>query len=109
MHKAWVILLNAAPVALMVALIPFVPCDYGLATFYLVIAAVAFAVKRERHDYLVYALGLVVMTVAEYFFISTGVETFTSRTLFGVMPIWLPLLWAYGFVAIKRSVSVLDS
>ena len=109
LDKTWRIVLNAAPVALMVALIPIIASDYLLAGAYLLITAVSFLIKRERHDCLVYALGLVAMTVSEYFFISTGVETFVRNSLFGIMPIWLPLLWAYGFVAIKRSVNILDT
>jgi hypothetical protein len=49
------------------------------------------------------------MIFFEYLFISTGVETFNRNSLFGIMPLWLPLLWAYAFVAIKRSVILLNS
>jgi hypothetical protein len=48
------------------------------------------------------------MIVSEYLFIKTGVETFNRTTLFGLMPLWLPFLWAYGFVAIKRSTEILS-
>ncbi len=44
---------------------------------------------------------------SEYFFISTGVETFIRNSLFGVMPLWLPILWGYGFIAIRRGVEAL--
>ena len=42
------------------------------------------------------------MFFGEYFFIKTGVKTFNRNTLFNIMPLWLPFLWAYVFVAIKR-------
>ncbi len=48
------------------------------------------------------------MIASEYVFCSTGVETFVRNSLFGLMPIWLPFLWGYGFIAIKRSVLILD-
>lgn len=51
--------------------------------------------------------GFVVITFFEYIFVSTGVETFVRNSLFGIIPLWLPFLWAYGFVAIKRSVTLL--
>lgn len=108
MHKTWEILLNAIPVALMIGLIPVVSDDYFLALIYLLIASISFAVKREEHDYLSYAFGLIAITISEYFFIQTGVETFVRNSFFGIMPIWLPLLWAYAFVVIKRSLRVLD-
>jgi hypothetical protein len=48
------------------------------------------------------------MFASEYFFISTGVETFARNSLFGLMPLWLPFLWAYAFVVIKRAVIILS-
>lgn len=109
LNKTGRIFLNAIPVAVMIGLIPLVPDDYTLTLLYVLIAAVSLLIKREKHDLLAYVFGLVVITVSEYFFIQTGVETFTRNSLFGVMPFWLPFLWAYAFVAIKRSFSLLDS
>lgn len=108
MHKAWKIFLNALPIALMIGLIPFVVNDYTLALVYILIAIVTFTLKREEHDYLAYVFGLVVITISEYFFVQTGVETFVRTSLWGVMPIWLPFLWAYAFTVIKRSLRILD-
>ncbi len=108
-NKSWGIVLNAMPVVLMVALIPLIANDYILAATHLLIAVFSFAIKRERNDGIAYVFGLVAITISEYLFISTGVETFVRNSLFGVMPIWLPLLWAYGFVAIKRSVNILNT
>ncbi len=48
------------------------------------------------------------MIISEYLFIKTGVETFTRNSLFGLMPLWLPFLWAYAFVVIKRAIKILD-
>ena len=49
------------------------------------------------------------MIVSEYLFISTGVETFNRNSLFGLMPLWLPFLWGYAFVVMKRVIVVLDN
>lgn len=103
-----VIVMSALPVILMIGLIPLVPDDRILAAIYAVIIVGAFAVRRERHDFLIFAFGVVALTISEYFFVSTGVETFTRQSLLGVMPLWLPLLWGYAFIAIKRSVIALD-
>lgn len=92
----------------MIGLIPLVTNDYFLAGLYFLIASISLIIKKEKHDYLAYIFGLIVITISEYFFIQTGVETFVRNSLFGIMPIWLPLLWAYAFVAIVRSVRVLD-
>lgn len=107
MKKIAVIFLNALPILIMIGLIPLVANDYVLASIYIVIIAAALIVKKTPHDPLMLVFGFLTMTTAEYLFISTGVETFQRKTLLGVMPVWLPVLWAYGFVAIKRSVKVL--
>ncbi len=94
----------------MVALISLVQNDYVLALCYVVISFVCWKIfKLKKDDLVVYLFGLVAMTVSEYFFIHTGVETFARVSLFGIMPLWLPFLWAYGFVTIKRTVSILET
>ena len=107
MSKVYQILLNAIPVLVMIGLIPFVSNDYILTLLYIIVIIVAFVLKRAQSDFLIFVFGFVVMIVSEYLFIGTGVETFNRNTLFGLMPLWLPFLWGYGFVAIKRSVEIL--
>jgi hypothetical protein len=93
----------------MIALIPLVTNDY-----YLLLAYILFPLGlywfcgAEKHDGTAYLFGLIGITISEYFFISTGVETFNRTTLLGVMPLWLPFLWAYAFVVIKRTLHILD-
>ena len=108
MTKARQIFFNALPVLIMVGLIPLVPNDYNLSLVYILIIVAAFYVKREKNDLLIFIFGFFVMTIFENLFVKTGVETFQRNSLLGVMPLWLPLLWAYGFVAIKRSINALD-
>ena len=91
----------------MIGLIPVVNNDFLLLGFYFLIIAISLWVKREPKDLVVLIFGALILTVSEAIFISTGVETFNRVSLFGLMPIWLPLLWGYGFVAIKRSVLAL--
>jgi hypothetical protein len=95
------------PVILMVAIIPIFKNDYLLFAVYGLIIIIAFAVKYQANDILFFSFGFFAMMISEYFFISTGVETFLRNSLFGLMPLWLPLLWAYGFVAIKRAIVIL--
>ena len=108
MKKTLHILANTIPVLVMLALIPLVPNDYNLSLVYILIIVAAFYVKREKNDLLIFIFGFFVMTIFENLFVKTGVETFQRNSLLGVMPLWLPLLWAYGFVAIKRSINALD-
>jgi len=105
--KAFLILLNAIPMLIMINLIPIIGNDYILAGVYILIIVAAFLIRYEKEDAAFFMFGFFIMTFSEYLFISTGVETFVRRSLFGIMPVWLPLLWAYGFVAMKRAVRIL--
>ena len=109
MNKVSKIFLNATPILLMIGLIPLVRNDYVLTGIYAAIIAVALLIKREKNDLLLLVFGFFIMIASEYLFISTGVETFQRNSLLGLMPLWLPFLWAYGFIAIKRSVLILNS
>jgi hypothetical protein len=100
--------LNFIPIVFMIGLIPLVPNDYVLTCAYLLIIAVAMSVRREKNELKILALGFFIMILSEYLFIRTGVETFNRNSLLGLMPLWLPCLWAYGFVAIKRAVLILN-
>jgi hypothetical protein len=107
MNKVLYILLNTLPILLMISLIPFIQNDYLLTAVYAAIIVIALTVHREPKDIIVFSFGFVIMIASEYVFVSTGVETFIRNSLFGLMPLWLPFLWGYGFIAIKRCVRVL--
>lgn len=92
----------------MIGLIPVIANDYALAAVYVAFIAGLMLIKSEKNDWAALIFGLIGITISEYIFISTGVETFTRNSLFGIMPLWMPLLWAYAFVTIKRSLRVLD-
>ena len=108
MNKTYQIFLNAIPILLMIGLIPFISSDYLLTFLYIVIIFIALTLERTQNDLLILAFGFVIMIASEYLFINTGVETFNRNTLFGLMPLWLPFLWGYGFVAIKRLIEILE-
>ena len=107
MEKLTKIIVNILPIILMLLLIPIVINDYFLTLIYIIIITYQY----EKKDLLFLAIGFVAMFVAmligEYFFIKTGVETFNRNSLFNLMPLWLPFLWAYVFVIIKRVISIL--
>ena len=108
MNKFLKILVNLIPIILMLILIPLTKNDYLLSLIYIIIIALSFMIKYEKKDYLFLILGLIVMLVGEFFFIKTNVETFNRNTLFNMMPLWLPFLWAYVFVAMKRIIRILN-
>ena len=93
----------------MIALIPVIQNDYILASVYIIFAIATIAIRKQKNDLIFLAFGFGGLFLAEYFFISTGVGTFNRQTLLGVMPFWLPFLWAYAFMIIGRSIRIIDS
>ncbi len=108
MRKLRTILIQVIPIVVMIGLIPVIKNDYALSAVCLVIIIIGSLIRRERHDLMFLIIGFAVMIIAESFFISTGVEIFTRTTLFGVMPLYLPFIWAYAFMVIKRSVKIIE-
>lgn len=108
MNKIINIVINAFPVAVMIGLMPFVKNDWLLALIYLIIIAISLVIHHEKNEFIVLVFGLLVMTLVEVIFTKTAVEFFIRNSLFGLIPVWLPILWAYSFVAIKRSVIILN-
>ena len=100
------IVLNALPILIMVGLIPLIANDYLLTILYVIIILGAFLWKLEKNDLYIFVFGFVVMIIFEFFFVSTGVETFVRHSLFNLMPLWLPFLWGYSFVAMKRTIKI---
>ena len=92
----------------MIGLIPIVENDFILAGVYALFILITLTIKRESNDWIFLIFGFVGLFFSEYFFISTGVETFNRHSLFGIMPFWLPFLWAYAFMIIGRSIRILD-
>ena len=106
MKKFLYILANILPILIMIWLIPIISNDYILTLAYVGIISISLNIKKEHNDFKALLIGFIGMTISEYIFISTGVEKFLRVSLLG-MPLWLPFLWAYGFVAIKRIVQVI--
>ncbi len=107
MKKISKILINTLPVLLMIGLIPIISNDYWLTLIYICIILVSLIVKKEKNDLLIFIFGFFIMIISEYLFISTGAETFWRNSLLGLMPLWLPFLWGYGFITIKRASFIL--
>jgi hypothetical protein len=108
MQKLKAVALYSLPIVVMIGLIPLVGNDYALTALYVAFIIALLSIKAARHDFLALVFGFVAITLSELFFVSTGVETFTRQTLFGLIPFWLPFLWAYAFVTIKRCLAILS-
>ena len=102
------VITNALPIVVMIALIPLIENDVALTAVYAGFILAALAIRQDKKDLIFLIFGFVTLFFSEYLFISTGVETFERRSLLGVMPLWLPFLWAYVFIAIRRMVAGLE-
>src|SRR3989344_7599232 len=96
------ILCYLAAIVIMTGLPIFIKNDYILTVIYLSVIIASVTIKKERFDVLVLAVGFLGTSIGEYLFISTGIETFNRTSFLGIMPLWLPFLWGYIFLAIKR-------
>lgn len=92
----------------MIGLIPIILNDVLLSGIYILFIIGTLVVRREKKDGVFLAFGFIGLSLSEYFFISTGVETFHRQTLFGIMPLWLPILWAYAFLIMRRVLGIIE-
>ena len=109
LKKSKNIFLNLIPIIIMIGLIPLVANDYTLTGIYCLIIAIFLFIKKEKKDVLFFIFGFVSLTISEFFFVSTGVETFVRDSLLGIIPVWLPFLWGTAFIAIRRTIKILES
>ena len=108
LQKTKIIFFYTLPVVVMIGLIPFIKNDYLLTIIYLLFIIALLSIKKEQNDVVALLFGFIAITLSELFFVSTGVEKFVRHSLFGLIPFWLPFLWAYAFVSVKRCLRVLD-
>ena len=93
---------------IMIGLIPTMTDDLWLTGTYVLIAALSIWFDYQRGDVSIFIIGGAALLVSEYFFISSGVEVFVRHSLFGVMLVWLPVLWGFAFVVIRRCLTVIE-
>lgn len=108
MKKLVKIIYYIVPIILMVWIIPLILNDYLLTFIYLASILVLFYYKREKNDLIFIVFWFFWMLISETIFIKTGVETFIRNSLFGIMPLWLPFLWSYWFLTMKKIIKILD-
>lgn len=108
LNKIFLIIKNVLPIFLMVLLIPIFQNDYWLTIIYIIIIAVSLTIKHEPNDLLFLIFGFIIMTLSEFLFLNTGVETFNRISFLNIMPLWLPFLWGYAFVIIKRCIKIIN-
>ena len=92
----------------MVALIPLIRNDFLLAGIFILFIATTLLIRQDRKDLVFLGVGIVVPTIGEILFVATGVESFSRDVLVLGIPLWLPLLWGYIFIMMRRGVAALE-
>ena len=73
-----------------------------LAVLYLCAVGVVLWVHTDPGDYHVLVLGLLIGLLVEIIGTSvSGYQSFVNPDFLGI-PVWLPIAWAYGLMAMKR-------
>lgn len=66
------------------------------------IIALMFYIKYEKNEIYLYLLGVLIGAIIELWgALIVHFQNFTQGSLLG-MPLWLPLVWGYAFVAMRR-------
>jgi len=94
-------------ILILISFIPAVQDDVLLTLIYLLCIALLLRIQPEKYDVVALCIGIIGITLSELFFVSTGVEKFLRTSLFDLIPLWLPFLWGYAFITIKRSLNLL--
>lgn len=76
---------------------------------YIVLTAMLIYIHKDKSEFIIFAYGVVIGAIVEI--IGTRVSGYQSfaNPDFGVIPMWLPIVWGYGFIAMKRIGMVLQS
>lgn len=73
-----------------------------LTILYLCVIGVVLWFRREPGDYHSLVLGVLIGLLVEIIGTSVaGYQSFTNPDFLGI-PVWLPIAWAYGLMAMKR-------
>ena len=69
---------------------------------YLVLTLGLIYFHKDKAEFVIFAYGILIGAIVEVIGTQiSGYQSFTKPDLGGI-PMWLPVVWGYGFVAMKR-------
>ena len=96
------IILELVPIALiMIFVFLFYLNNLILTLLILAVIIVSLLVNFQKHEVWIMIIGTPIIMIIEYLLVRSGAESFSNPVVFG-LPIWLPFIWAYGLVVMKR-------
>jgi uncharacterized membrane protein YoaT (DUF817 family) len=72
-----------------------------LAATLLLVWAVIFLSRHERHDLAFFLVGIAAGLVGEIAIVASGAWTYPPPTILGI-PVWIPIAWGVVVLSIKR-------
>ncbi len=101
-NKALNIFYEVLPMFCALIIFIFIKNEYLIALGVLALLLITFKIKYYKNEWKVYVFGV----LTGFFFEIAGdyiykLQYWENASLFGI-PIWLPLLWGYGFIFIRR-------
>ncbi|MEK9173282.1 MAG: hypothetical protein AAB594_01760 [Patescibacteria group bacterium] len=76
--------------------------NYLLFILYLLISVGLILIHKDKSEFLIFTYGIFIGLIVEILGTQkSGYQSFANPDFAGI-PIWLPLAWGYGFVAMKR-------
>ena len=76
--------------------------NFLLLTAYLIISVSLILYHRDSSEFIIFGYGIAIGLIVEILGTQkSGYQSFTNPDIFGI-PVWLPIAWGYGFVAMKR-------
>lgn len=76
--------------------------NYWLLGMYLVLSLGLIGWHKDKTEYFIFGYGILIGLLVEIVGTQvSGYQSFTKPDFLGI-PIWLPVAWGYGFVAMRR-------
>lgn len=73
-----------------------------LSLIYLAASLLLIYLHKDRTEFMIFLYGALIGSIVEVIGVNiSGYQSFSKPDILGI-PIWLPIVWGYGFVAIKR-------
>ena len=76
--------------------------NFLLLAIYLILSVVLIFWRGDNSEFAIFAYGIIIGGIVEIIGTEvSGYQSFSNPNFLGI-PIWLPIVWGYGFVAMKR-------
>lgn len=103
MKKSWQIFIETLPILLGIIL-SYLLWRNSMLLFlvYLILTVGLILWRRDKKEFIIFGYGILIGFIVETIGTQiSGYQSFTEPDFLGI-PLWLPIVWGYGFVAMKR-------